>query len=267
MKRVFKRIRRLKKWFRTLFPTKRRVDFVICGTQKGGTTALDQYLRGHNQVCMAEKKEVHFFNEDKYFIDGVDSYPTYHSHFSPSKRHKLMGEASPVYMYWDKVPKRIFDYNPNMKLIVLLRNPTERAYSHWNMMRLNGDEELPFLDAIRQEKVRCSEKGSLHHRLYSYIDRGFYLKQLRRLWKYFPKNNILIIRSDWLKNNPEAILQNVTDFLNIERFENIEAKNVHSLPYNKSISLKEENALKVIFQSEILNLEKELELDLSEWLK
>jgi len=267
MKSITKRIKRIKRWFRTLFPTKRQVDFVICGTQKGGTTALDEYLREHSEICMAEKKEVHFFNDDKYFLNGENNYSKYQSHFAPKKKHKLLGEASPVYMYWEKAPKRIWEYNPNMKLIVLLRNPIERAYSHWNMMRLNGDDELQFSDAITQEKDRCGKTWSLQRRLYSYTDRGFYVGQLRRLWKYFPRKNILIIKSDMLKHEPEIVLQDVCEFLYIEPFKKIHEKNVHSLPYTKSICEKERNKLKSMFQLEIRDLEKELKWDCSEWLK
>jgi len=267
MKSITKRIRRIKRWLRVLFPTKRQVNFVICGTQKGGTTALDEYLREHSEICMAEKKEVHFFNDDKYFINGENSYSKYQSHFAPKKKHKLLGEASPVYMYWEKAAKRIYEYNPSMKLIVLLRNPIERAYSHWNMMRLNGDEKLPFSDVIMQEKDRCGEAWSLQRRLYSYTDRGFYLKQLRRLWEHFPRENVLIIKSDMLKHEPEVVLQDISDFLCIGAFKKTRDKNVHSLPYNNPMGKKERNRLKAIFQSEIQHLEKELGWDCNEWLK
>jgi len=265
--RVSKRIKRFKRLLRTLFPTKRGVDFIICGAQKGGTTALDQYLREHPSICMAEKKEVHFFDNEDNFIDGKGHYPKYHSHFSPSRKHKLIGEASPIYMYWEKVPERIFKYNPNMKLIVLLRNPIERAYSQWNMMRLNGDEDLSFLDALKQEKDRCQQTGSLQHRLYSYTDRGFYLNQLKRLWEHFPKENILIIKSEELKEKPGSVLNDVTNFLKVEKFKQVKVKNVHSLPYNKIMNPEEVDLLKSIFEPEIHRLEKALKWDCSEWLK
>lgn len=263
---INKRIRRIKRQLRAIFPTKRKVGFIICGTQKGGTTALDEYLREHPEVCMAEKKEVHFFNEDKNFAGDESNYKKYQSHFSPNKTHKLLGEASPVYMYWESVPKRIFDYNPNTKLIILLRNPIERAHSHWNMMRLNGNENLPFIDALAHEKVRCNDRWSLQHRLHSYIDRGFYLKQLKRIWTHFPREQVLVIQSEMLRHKPDETLTLVSDFLQIKTFEKVAFKDVHSLPYIESMSKKERCMLKSIFQSEIQDLEQELEWDCSKWL-
>ena len=106
----------------TLFPRKRAVDFVVCGTQKGGTSALDAYLREHPEICMAVRKELHFFDNEKKFSSGKPDYSKYHDSFNPQKLHKLLGETTPIYMYWNESPRRIWEYNPNMKLIVLLRN-------------------------------------------------------------------------------------------------------------------------------------------------
>jgi len=90
-------------------------------------------------------------------------------------------------MYWQNAPKRIWQYNPEMKIIIILRNPIERAFSHWNMERSRNAEHLSFWDAINTEKLRCQETLPLQNRVYSYIDRGFYIKQLENIWRYFPK--------------------------------------------------------------------------------
>jgi hypothetical protein len=73
----------------------RTVGFVICGTQKGGTTALDAYLREHHEVCMADRKEVHYFDNEEYFSNGKPDYSKYHAFFSTIKTHKILGEATP----------------------------------------------------------------------------------------------------------------------------------------------------------------------------
>ena len=99
-----------------------QIGFIICGTQKGGTTALDRYLRMHPEICMADKKEVHFFDNDNFFIDKKPDYLKYHLNFSPRDHHKIIGEATPIYMYWKNSIKRIHNYNPDMKLIAVLRN-------------------------------------------------------------------------------------------------------------------------------------------------
>lgn len=247
-------------------PTERTVDFIICGTQKGGTTALDAYLREHPQICMADKKETHFFDNESHFLNGEPDYSKYHSYFNPKKPHKLIGEATPIYMYWNNAPKRMWNYNPNMKLIVLLRNPIERAYSHWNMERSRNSDNLPFFKAIENEQDRCRESLPLQHRVYSYIDRGFYLEQLQRIWEYFPTNQVLILKNEYLKEQPKKTIQDICCFLGVDQLKNIEAKNVHSRSYNSKISDEERAYLQSIFASEIKGLEQALDWNCRDWL-
>jgi len=247
------------------FSTHRQVNFIICGTQKGGTTALDAYLREHPEVCMADEKEVHFFDNEKYFSARKPNYSLYHSFFRPKKNHKIVGEATPVYMYWESSPERIFNYNPKVKLIVLLRNPIERAYSQWNMQRSRGVEKLSFIDAVKSEKERCGKAMPLQHRNYSYVDRGYYLEQLRRLWKYFPKENLLILKNEDLKNQPSITLNKVYKFLNVEQIADIEEKDVHSRPYKSKMTQEERSYLIGLYREEIEELEKELGWDCSDW--
>lgn len=257
----------IKMILRKLSPFKRTVNFVICGTQKGGTTALDAYLREHPEVCMANRKEVHFFDHEEYFANGNPDYSKYHVFFNPNKTHKVLGEATPIYMYWRDSPKRIFEYNREMKIIVILRNPVERAYSHWNMERSRHADNLSFRDAINTESERCGEALPYQHRVFSYIDRGHYLDQLRRIWEYFPKEQVLVLKNADLKLSPEETLNQAASFLGITPFNYIEEKDVHSRPYVSHISKEERAYLKSIFDPEIRELEVELQWDCSEWLK
>ena len=247
-------------------PTIRFVDFIICGIQKGGTSALDKYLRDHPEICMANKKELHYFDREDNFRKGLPVYADYHSSFFPLKSHKLFGENTPVYMYWQNAPKRIWEYKPEMKLIILLRNPIARAYSHWNMQRIKSKEQLSFLDAIHKEQERCIDPLSPQNRLFSYIRRGFYVEQLQRLWKYFPLEQTLILKSEDLKNYPSKILGEVYDFLGVNQLEAIKNKSVHTLPYESEMSSEERRFLINIFEDEIHNLERILDWNCSEWL-
>src|SRR6266705_6230433 len=100
-----------------------RVDFVIGGTQKGGTSALDSFLRQHPEICMPKtKKELHYFDREQNF-EKRPNYEKYHAQFKPAPRHRMTGEATPIYMYWNAAPHRIWTYNPQMKWILALRNP------------------------------------------------------------------------------------------------------------------------------------------------
>ena len=243
-----------------------KVDFVIVGTQKGGTTALDACLREHPGVRMANQKEVHFFDNEKHFPpDGNVDYNIYHEYFSPSPSGVLLGEATPIYMYWTESPKRIHAYNPAIKIIVMLRNPIYRAFSHWNMERDRGADSLSFWEAITTETQRCQQAHPYQHRVFSYIDRGFYSRQLERLWSYFPKEQTLILRQEEFKETPLPVFNKVCDFLGVERFVELHKRDVHSRPYSTSMSPREWDYLNDIFGSEITRLEALLGWDCSSW--
>jgi len=243
-----------------------KVNFIICGAQKSGTTALDSYLRQHADICMAPRKEVHFFDHEENFLDNNLDYSGYHSVFNRESSHRLVGESTPVYMYWHDAPKRIWQYNSDIKLIVLLRNPIDRAYSSWNMLFSENRESLSFWEAIQTESERCREALPYQHRLYSYIDRGFYLEQLRRLWRFFPREQVLVLKSEELRENSTEIIQKVFDFLGIEALPKMKFKNKHSTPYVSTMSKREKDYLISIFEYEIKALERVLGWDCSDWL-
>lgn len=245
-----------------------KVDFVIAGTQKGGTSALDKYLREHEHICMASRKEVHFFDDEKHYTKGKVNYKEYHTFFNPSTKEQIIGEATPIYMYWYDAPKRIWEYNPKMKFIISLRNPIERAYSQWNMQRMRGIDDLSFWDALQKEEERRRAAVPSQLRVHSYVDRGFYVEQLRRIWHYFPKEQTYIIKHEDLKNNPYETLTGIYDFLDLPVPKHKMApKDVHTRPYTSALSQKEFLYLKEIFFYEIKTLENLLGWDCAEWLE
>jgi hypothetical protein len=173
----------------------RSVDFFIVGVQKGGTTALDSYLRLNPSFQMADVKEVHFFDNER--LDWSDpAYLAFHEHFEWSQTSGIIrGEATPIYMYWPNAMERILRYNAASKLIVCLRHPSYRAHSHWRMETKRAAETLSFEDAISEtgrRRVRNAEGGA--HRVYSYVERGFYAQQIRRLLQLFPPEQLLFLR-------------------------------------------------------------------------
>ena len=243
----------------------KKIDFLIIGTQKSGTTALNKYLMQHPEIQMATTKEVHFFdNESNFETDDID-YNQYHQFFSFSNDDKVYGEATPIYSYWDNSISRIWEYNEKIKLILLLRNPIERAYSHWNMERSRNAEKFSFWDAINLENERIKENLPFKHRVYSYIDRGFYSEQIRNIYRFFTKSQVLILKYESLKNDYQTTLNNITNFLNVKSFDFKELKNIHAREYKTSLSYKEHTFLRNIFLNEIELLEKELKWDCSRW--
>jgi hypothetical protein len=248
--------------------SERKVDFAICGTQKGGTTALHAYLAEHPQIGLAREKEVHFFDTEKHFAGATPDYAAYHASFSPEAWAKpIRGEATPIYMYWNPAPARIAAYNPDMKLIVLLRNPITRAYSHWNMERSRGNDSLPFWDALQGEKARCAEVAPLQHRIFSYTDRSFYSGQIRRLWQHFPQEQVLIMKNDDIKKAPQQSLDRICAYLGIAPMQVRENKTVHAIAYEEPMQPRERDYLRELFTPEIRELEQLLGWDCSGWLK
>jgi hypothetical protein len=111
-----------------------------------------------------------------------------------------------------------------MKLIIILRNPIERAYSPWNMERARNTDNLSFWDAIDTESERCNESLPYQHRVFSYIGRGHYLDQLRRIWAHFPREQVLVFKNEDLKKNSNGTLNQVADLLGITQFNKIQDK-------------------------------------------
>jgi hypothetical protein len=243
-----------------------QVAFIIAGTQKGGTTALDSYLRQHPDVCMARVKEPHFFDTDEYFTSHAVDYQHYHDFFPPDAAPRLCGEATPIYMYWHDAPRRIWEYNPKIKLILLLRNPITRAYSHWNMETRRAIENLSFTQALATEAERCRSAAPYQHRHYSYQDRGFYSEQLRRLWRFFPPAQTLVLKSEYLRQHPQRFFDQVCDFLHISHHPLILSHNIHALPYAHPISYADQEYLQKYYYYEIKQLQQMLSWDCRDWL-
>ena len=242
-----------------------KVSFIIAGTQKGGTTALYSYLKEHPKLYMPKTKELHFFDNET--IEWAKpNYNLYHKHFENSKsKERIWGEATPIYMYWKQSAVRIKNYNEKIRLIIILRNPITRAYSHWNMENKRNMESLSFIDAVKNEKTRCLELENSQHRVYSYVDRGFYCKQLTNLWNYIKKEQILIIRNEELRNEPTKTLAKIYAHIEIDPIKQKPMNNVFHHPYNEPMPNEAKQVLLEIFYEEIKNLEQLLGWDCNEW--
>ena len=215
---------------------------------------------------MAVRKEVHFFDNEAQFADGAPNYAKYHAHFTSTPPQRVLGEATPIYLYWRSAPERIHAYHPGLKHIILLRNPISRAHSHWNMERSRGAEQLSFYDALVSEQERCAEALPLQHRVYSYTDRGFYLQQLERLWALFPPAQVLVLKHEQLLQHPQHTLRKITDFLGVSPFKQVTHQEVHARPYDAPLGAKEKAYLLALFRDEIEALAARLQWDCSDWL-
>ena len=161
--------------------------------------------------------------------DAVD-YTPYHENFECSDG-QISGEATPIYIYWENALLRIRRYNPDIKLILLLRDPAERAFSQYVMEKKRARENLPFYMAVRLEKIRRlinPETKFKKHRVFSYQDRGFYSRQVRKLFDLFPREQIFILKSEDLLNKHSETLFKIFTFLDVVPNVRIEQKIVFS---------------------------------------
>ena len=244
----------------------KRVSFLVCGAQKSGTTALAAYLRQHPGIYLPKAKELHFFDDETQAWPAPDLDPL-HRHFQAAEKDQLWGEATPISLYWDPAAERIWSYNSDMRLIVILRNPIERAYSHWAMEHRRGNDPLPFALALEQEEARCRKALPLQHRIFSYVDRGFYSAQLRRLWRFFGRKQVLVLRQEDLRLSPQKCLDTIWQHLSLPPGPAITPLERHNGGYVSTMAPDCRERLRKIFWQEIGQLENLLGWDCSNWLR
>lgn len=197
----------------------RRIDFMIAGVQKGGTTALAAYIRQHPSITLGQRKEVHFFDKrPKTYIAWLDHW-VYNRHFdwAAQARGNLLGEATPIYSWWDGAMERVWTYNRDIKIITVLRDPVERAWSHYRMDCRLGRETEDFSTVIRNERERARRALPRQDRVRSQVARGYYADQVRRLMRLFPDEQLLFLRSEDLAASAQTELGKVCDFLRVDR--------------------------------------------------
>ena len=206
-------------------------DFIIIGAQKCGTTTLYNHLIKHPWVAPAAGKEIHFF--DKNF---QKSSTWYRCHFPSyvyksfvkyiSKRNIITGEASPYYIFHPHTARRASEFIPSAKLILLLRNPVDRAFSHYNHEVKYGNEAaVSFEEAIEKEDERLDGEMeklladefyfSFNHQHFSYLSRGIYINQLEQWAKFFPKKQFLVLKSEDFFTNTSFVFKRITEFLGL----------------------------------------------------
>lgn len=211
-------------------------DFLIAGTKRGGTTSLWNNLLRHPQVIGMYPQLRGRKSSDFFFAADRHSVSWYRSHF-PSAVHRqvrtrragaaVSGEASPYYMYGPYCPQLIRSQAPDVRMIVLLRDPVARAYSHFQERRQQGAEALTFEEALAAEEARLApdEDRWLHdpgyyseaHDFFSYRTRGVYLPQVRRILSVFPRDQVLIMRSEDFTEDYQSAFDQVTGFLGLSR--------------------------------------------------
>lgn len=205
-----------------------KVDFFIIGAQKAATTSLYNYLNQHPDIYMPEVKENHFFVEDRVYNQGVQHF---HRFYQSYAGQKLAGGAFVHMLSSKEAPERVYNYNPEARLLVMLRNPIDRAYSAYHFAIKNGWEssKTNFFEALKLQEKRLS--GNLTEKTdLSYFDGGLYAKHLSGWFKWFNKDRFLILLDTDFIEDSRLQMQRVFDFLNVDKSAEINT----NLVYNKS---------------------------------
>lgn len=209
-------------------------DYFIIGFPKCGTTSLHEYLGEHPDVYLPFGKEIDFF--DRLYSRGLNWYKTSFPNIVQKsfvknfqKKEFLTGEATPRYIVHPHAVKRIHNTIPNGKFIILMRNPIDRAYSHYKMNLRNDYEYRSFEDALKFEKERIDGRYekmiknenyySWDYDLYAYLEHGKYYEKIKKWYSVFPKEQFLIIQSENFQKNTSDVYKQVLKFLNLQEFE------------------------------------------------
>lgn len=220
-------------------PLRADPDYLVIGTKRGGTTSMAKWLLEHPDIAplfpgRETRKGTYYF--DVNYERGENWYK---SHF-PTKaslkarsakqgRDVLVGEATPYYLHAPNAAERAFAAAPNAKVIALVRNPIDRAFSHWTERTRNNVETLSFLDALLAEPERLDGEEermladpsyvSFNHQHFSYIDQGRYARGLKRWLDAYPTDQVLVLRSEDMYADPGKIFAQTLDFLGLQSYE------------------------------------------------
>lgn len=171
-----------------------RLDFLVLGAQKAGTTSLHDWLAQHSDIALPGIKETHFFSHEDRFKKGVNWYLSQFG--SGNSENKLVGEVDPEYLFSSTAPERIKRFTDVNKFVVILRSPLDRAYSQYLMSVRRGVEELPFDKALADESSRIKSGGDFELDHQSYVSRSLYYEQIQRYFSVFPNGEFFFIKFD-----------------------------------------------------------------------
>src|SRR5713226_5992541 len=245
-----------------------RVDFIVAGVQKAGTTAIHDFLAQHPHIALLRDQALHFFDKEEHFGSsrtGLFTEPDYRillGNFDPGWRWRVAGEVTADYLYYPSAVERIAHYHPKTKLMVSLRNPVERAFSQWNMRRDKGQEPLEFLDALKRDQeigIWKEPRGN------AYLARSLYAAQLEKIFKLFPRDQVFIIKYENFRSDPFPLLDRMFDFLGVRRKSGLKNKQRNVGSYSRKLTSEEREYAGGIFDEDIAKVEALLGWECSDW--
>jgi hypothetical protein len=245
--------------------------FLILGAQKAGTTSLYRYLIAHPSIKPALRKEIHFF--DLNFERGKNWYL---KHFPPHlPGGAITGEATPYYLFHPAVPQRVADTLPDAKFVAVLRNPVDRAYSHYAHSVKHGFEAASFEDALAREMKLIDDVRSAvdrvddpyRHQHLTYLSRGIYAPQLQRWYRFFRPEHVLVLKSEDLLREPATTVQRTVEFLGLDTAEPRAQSypRLHRGAYDRDMNANTRAMLHEFFRPHNHDLAAMVDFDVSDW--
>ena len=206
------------RWFRysTAF-LRKKPSFIIAGAQKSGTTSLYAWLTRHPQIIAPVKKEIYFFNNAELFNKGISWYKSF---YPLSFRRGFSIDATANTFESENAAQRVKQLLPEAKVIIILRNPVDRAFSHFHMAVKLGFEKTSFEHALSLEEKRISEGKHLVHNYFyqrlAYRTKGIYADQLQPWLNHFPSHQLLVLQGELLFHEPKNTYESIQRFLGLE---------------------------------------------------
>jgi hypothetical protein len=238
---------------------------LLIGAMRAGTTTLWAYLRQHPEIASGSAKERDYLSWD--FHKPIDWYRSTY----PLARRALgtrFLDASPSYLIHPRAAERAACLVPDARILVVVRHPVQRAYSHYNFVRLRGWEELSFADALACEEERMSralaavqagnqESERLYTR-FAYKARSRYAEQLRTWWSHFPKDRVHVVCSEELYANPQRVVSDAFEFLRVDPSFVIVPEHRNARPYDEPLDESLRRSLGAHFAASVAELETEM---------
>lgn len=251
-------------------------NFILIGAGKAGTSSLAHYLRQHPDIFVSTPKELNYFaftkadssqynlEDQKWIQNSIITLEAYQQKFALVKHETAIGEASGIYMFHPQAAARIQTMLPAVKLMAILRNPIDRAYSGYQMHLRRGTETRKFMHAVEEDltmQPRPYMRGC-------YLQKGWYFQQLEVYFKLFKREQIQIFLYEELCQQPQQLLKQMYNFLNVDpNFKvNLEQKFNTAPNYAEALTLADKQQLLALLTPDIIKLQTLIQRDLSSWL-
>ena len=233
------------------------------GSPRTGLSSIYHALTQHPSLQVICSGDDGYFADDSRFANGTPPAHLYNQQYKQFSENIIRGEISSGYLMHPFAISRMQRYNPGIKLIIILRNPAMRTYSHWHKAIKAGIEERSFAQVV--EDARESYVSSDHTMLLNYIGNSLYSSHISHVQQYFDTHQILYLLSDELKEDTHVALYRICQFIGVHYMEvDTTAQNIGSYPQH--IQPKEYNDLSAVHREDIKNVEKLTGLNCKEWL-